>query len=1068
MARALAVLLLLATGATTAAPQDTAHARALWLDALDREAVLDLDSGLALLRAARDADPWFHPAQRRLLLRLQERGATSDRRGTTASVATHPEDPGLACYDALRGAPYGYPQAAVDSLLALTERHGPTLCSSLGLATLARRLLPARTWIETGLTQAREATRQAPQLAQAWDEYAQLLSLAGHGDDAERAMRTALARSQHPMTRVVRYVRLAALRLERGDTAGARALRQSVAAAVQRDGRPGLRVVYLHGIAGLVASQTEWEAAAREEADIARRHAAWPWELRALWTLCAGLDNRGNPAAAVACDDRAVAIADQAGSSPLRVRSHVLRGRALSHAGQLTRAAADLRAAIAATTSAEAPTLLAEAWHNLAHLHEAEGHIEDAARSALRFAKFSASLPHWTARMTSFRDLGMIRWKAGWHAAAKDAFDRMVQVIDAQELNYHYAGEYFERTGDLQQALRYYRLAVGERSSLSATWAALTRVYEALGQVDSARASGRRHDRRSDWGPLEVPLLPDILADDGEFAEAVGILEDWAARQSARRNIRGSAVAYTHLGELYLRWGRAGPALVQATHAESLAAGHNLLEQVIDARRVIGMARIRLGDRESGLRLLQRAASMAGSHPTADLVLSTNMALGRTLAGAGRRDEALAAYATAATAVEEMSASLDADLDRARYRSRNLAPFDGAAHLLLAATPIDPERLLQWSQRRKSAALVRSVLRAWSTDVDAIPRPALRDLRNGITRRTAVIDYLVLDTIVAATAVTHDVARSVVLPLTAQRLTELVRRLRAPMVASRGGYVDLAHARFDTASAHALYLALIAPLLPVVAGTERLVVVPDGAIHALPVDALISAPGVMVADRWEVVELPSLRFLGRIAPAVRPMDADGRILVLAQDAPGTAAEVAAIENAWGARRVDARTGPAATETRARREATRYAVVHFATHAVADALDPLASHIRLAADSANDGYLHADEIEASSAHVALAVLSACETSSGQSFPGEGLMSLARAFLAGGAQGVVATLWPVGAASADLMGAFHARLAEGMSPGAALRSAKLELRRNPATAHPFFWAGFVYVSGNGGRR
>jgi CHAT domain-containing protein len=74
-----------------------------------------------------------------------------------------------------------------------------------------------------------------------------------------------------------------------------------------------------------------------------------------------------------------------------------------------------------------------------------------------------------------------------------------------------------------------------------------------------------------------------------------------------------------------------------------------------------------------------------------------------------------------------------------------------------------------------------------------------------------------------------------------------------------------------------------------------------------------------------------------------------------------------------------------------------------------------------------------------------------------------MGIARAFLAGGAESVVATQWPIGAVTAELMGEFHSRLASGTDAGRALHAAKLVLRRDAKSVSPFYWAGFVLVEG-----
>ncbi len=108
-------------------------------------------------------------------------------------------------------------------------------------------------------------------------------------------------------------------------------------------------------------------------------------------------------------------------------------------------------------------------------------------------------------------------------------------------------------------------------------------------------------------------------------------------------------------------------------------------------------------------------------------------------------------------------------------------------------------------------------------------------------------------------------------------------------------------------------------------------------------------------------------------------------------------------------------------------------------------------------------MHLNEITARPLRARLVVLSGCETLEGRLYQGEGMMGLARAFLVAGAHDVVATRWPVGPATADLMGEFYRRLAAGARPSEALQGAKRTLRAASATAHPFYWAGFTLVTG-----
>ena len=102
---------------------------------------------------------------------------------------------------------------------------------------------------------------------------------------------------------------------------------------------------------------------------------------------------------------------------------------------------------------------------------------------------------------------------------------------------------------------------------------------------------------------------------------------------------------------------------------------------------------------------------------------------------------------------------------------------------------------------------------------------------------------------------------------------------------------------------------------------------------------------------------------------------------------------------------------------------------------------------------------------------LVVLSACQTALGSGAladvpAGDDWVGLSRAFLSAGAAHVVATLWPVeDRATADLMTRFYERFTAGTDAIGALAAAQRALLAAPATAHPFYWAGFVSV---GGRR
>jgi CHAT domain-containing protein len=68
----------------------------------------------------------------------------------------------------------------------------------------------------------------------------------------------------------------------------------------------------------------------------------------------------------------------------------------------------------------------------------------------------------------------------------------------------------------------------------------------------------------------------------------------------------------------------------------------------------------------------------------------------------------------------------------------------------------------------------------------------------------------------------------------------------------------------------------------------------------------------------------------------------------------------------------------------------------------------------------------------------------------------------AFQYAGARSVLASLWPVADAStAELMRAFYRARQTGLPTAEALQQAQRALLADPATATPFYWAGFQLV-------
>ena len=156
----------------------------------------------------------------------------------------------------------------------------------------------------------------------------------------------------------------------------------------------------------------------------------------------------------------------------------------------------------------------------------------------------------------------------------------------------------------------------------------------------------------------------------------------------------------------------------------------------------------------------------------------------------------------------------------------------------------------------------------------------------------------------------------------------------------------------------------------------------------------------------------------------------------------------------------------ASEENFKRLAGKYDLLHLSMHTIIDDADPMFSKLAFTrgADSTEDGLLNTYEIYNLRLKCQLAVLSSCNTGKGKMLRGEGVMSLARAFIYAGCPGIIMSLWEVeDKTSVGLMGYFYKFLWKGKTKSDALRMSKIKYlaEADPLMAHPYFWGGFVFI-------
>jgi CHAT domain-containing protein/Tfp pilus assembly protein PilF len=282
-----------------------------------------------------------------------------------------------------------------------------------------------------------------------------------------------------------------------------------------------------------------------------------------------------------------------------------------------------------------------------------------------------------------------------------------------------------------------------------------------------------------------------------------------------------------------------------------------------------------------------------------------------------------------------------------------------------------------------------------------------------------------------------------------------------------------------------LYRILIAPAESLFQKRSNIFVVPDRSLNNLNFETLVvSDPKLSepVSSKpklhyWiedvTIANASSLRVLGAVSTnRGRNKDKRERNLLLIGNSVAPNSEYPELPQAGAQMESVARHFPAAQERilthehatpSAYLESTPelYSYIHFVAHGTASRLSPLDSAIVLSKDSAEHGSfkLYARDIIRHPMRADLVTISACYSVGERSYSGEGLVGLSWAFLRAGAQNVVAALWEVADASTGLlMDKFYDGLERGLSPGAALRAAKLSLLRDSRFRSPFYWAPF----------
>jgi len=258
---------------------------------------------------------------------------------------------------------------------------------------------------------------------------------------------------------------------------------------------------------------------------------------------------------------------------------------------------------------------------------------------------------------------------------------------------------------------------------------------------------------------------------------------------------------------------------------------------------------------------------------------------------------------------------------------------------------------------------------------------------------------------------------------------------------------------------------------PLAQGKEY-ILLPDGALSLLPMDALVTAPVCppSPADWPFVIRQASVSYAWSIRTLQRQMQSPGNGKGFSGFFLADTRQLPQLSNVAGEEEAMAATikngkwykDEKATTTAFRQALQESAIVHISSHAFSGKDTGQIPHIAL-----YDQPFYLFELKDLQQHPDLVVLSACRTGDGRMVMGEGVQSLARAFIAQGANAVVAGWWNVNdATAAQLMQRFYRSWTTGRaSIAGSLRSSKLDWLNDPQIAYqhklPYYWAALNYA-------
>ena len=265
-----------------------------------------------------------------------------------------------------------------------------------------------------------------------------------------------------------------------------------------------------------------------------------------------------------------------------------------------------------------------------------------------------------------------------------------------------------------------------------------------------------------------------------------------------------------------------------------------------------------------------------------------------------------------------------------------------------------------------------------------------------------------------------------------------------------------------------LYSTLISPIAKRLPPGQPITIEADGWLASVPFEALVDSTNHYLIERWPVLHSvgPDIEAQDQKGEDARPLVSAMPLLAVGSTAssktedliPLTGVDEEADAVATGFQSPRVLKDSEATLRTVKQELPSAAVFHFAGHSLST---PDRSGLLLQSTSRKNqtpSLLDAASVrKLDLRNLRLAVLSACDTESGAG-TSDGFNSITEAFLRAGVPHVVASRWAVVETKAFITDFYRNALA-GEPVSESTRRASLNMLKDPATAHPYYWSAFA---------